>query len=54
MAETNKIDIDVLPEEIKKELIDFYEFLLQKHAACKAKNKKAFFDSVKMHSFKLI
>jgi len=53
MAETKKIDIDILTEEIQKELIDFYEFLIKKYATKKVKDKKSFFESVKLHSFKL-
>ena len=34
------LKIDVLPEEGKKELIDFYEFLLRKYGISVSKRKK--------------
>ncbi len=37
----DKIDLTLLPEDARKELIDFYEFLLEKYGA---RNKK---DSLK-------
>ncbi len=33
------INLDELPEEVRKELLDFYEFLLQKYKKRKAKKK---------------
>ncbi len=33
------INLDELPEEARKELLDFYEFLLQKYKKRKAKKK---------------
>jgi hypothetical protein len=53
MAKTKKLDIDILPEGLRKELLDFYEFLVQKHSVKKKRAKNAFFESVKLHSFKL-
>lgn len=59
MAQLKEIDTNALPEEVKKELLDFYEYLIAKYAKQQvnlkslARNKKAFFESVKMHSFKL-
>ena len=38
-----KIDIEILPKEAKKELIDFYEFLLKKYGfkkRCRANLEK--------------
>ena len=34
------IDLEKLPEEARKELLDFYEFLLQKYKKEKNKNEK--------------
>lgn len=53
MAQAREIDMGILPEEVKKELIDFYEYLANKYGKKKLKDKKAFFVSVKLHSFKL-
>ena len=66
MHKTRGIDIDVLPEEIKKAFLDYYEYLVHKYAMKKKvagkeepradevkKRKKLFFKSVAMHSFKL-
>ena len=54
-----KIDLEVLPEEARKEMMDFYEYLLNKYAKAKKekttmeKRKLQFFESVKEHSFVL-
>ncbi len=53
MARLEEIDMDVLPEEVKIELMDFYEYLVNKYTKKRLKDKKAFFESVKTHSFKL-
>ncbi len=59
MAQTKEINLNVLPEEIKKELLDFYEYLVTKYGKQRlerkspTKDKNAFFESVKMHSLKL-
>ena len=53
MAKIKEIDINVLPEEVKKQLLDFYEYLVNKYGKKKLKDKKEFFESVKVHSFKL-
>ncbi len=53
MAKMKEIDMDILPEEVKKHLIDFYEYLVNKYGKKKLKDKKVFFESVKVHSFKL-
>ena len=29
MSKLKEIDMDILPEEVKKELLDFYEYLAQ-------------------------
>lgn len=52
-----KIDLEVLPEEARKEIIDFYCYLLNKHGRVKKrkvtieKRKLQFFESVRKHSF---
>jgi hypothetical protein len=59
MTKLKEIDMDILPDEVKKELLDFYEYLLTKYGKKQlllkdhVKNKKAFFEAVKKHSFKL-
>lgn len=59
MARLKEIDIDILPDEVKKELIDFYEYLLtkygKKHLELKSpvKGKRVFFESVKKHAINL-
>ncbi len=53
MAKLKEIDMDILPEEVKKELMDFYEYLVNKYTKKRLKDKKAFFESVKTHLFKL-
>ena len=53
MAKVKEINMDILPEEVKKELLDFYEYLVNKYGRKKLKDRKAFFESVKAHSFKL-
>jgi hypothetical protein len=66
MHKTKEIDIDVLPEEIKKSFIDYYEYLVNKYAVKRniadreeshageiKKKKKLFFRSIAMHTFKL-
>jgi hypothetical protein len=53
MGTKEQLDLDILPEEAKKEIKDFYEFLVSKYATKKARNKKAFLETVKMYSFKL-
>lgn len=62
-TQRREINIDILPEGIKKELQDFYEFLLEKYKIeLKTdrnkkdkilKKKKLFFDSIDKLSFKL-
>lgn len=56
MLTSKQIRLDILSDEAKKELIDFYEFLILKHGKVtpvdKSK-KQAFFQAVKKHSFKL-
>lgn len=66
MHKTKEIDIDVLPEEIKRAFIDYYEYLVHKYAVKKKstgkeenhaeemkKKKKLFFKSIALHAFKL-
>jgi len=53
MSKIKEIDIDILPQKIKRELLDFYEYLVNKYAGKKLKDKKAFFESRKTHLFKL-
>ena len=59
MSRLKEIDIDILPEEVKRELLDFYEYLATKYGKKQIemksplKDRKAFFESVKMHSFRL-
>jgi len=53
MAQLREIDMGILPEEVKKELLDFYEYLANKYGKKKLKDKKTFFESVKLHLFKL-
>jgi len=59
MARLKEIDMNILPEEIKKELLDFYEYLITKYGEKQSelkvpiKDKQVFFESVKRHSIKL-
>jgi hypothetical protein len=53
MSKIKEINMDILPEEVKKQLLDFYEYLANKYGKKKLKDKKVFFESVKLHSFKL-
>ncbi|MBI4653440.1 MAG: hypothetical protein HY752_00335 [Nitrospirae bacterium] len=59
MARLKEIDIDILPKEVKKELIDFYEYLLTKYGKKNLKlkspinDKKVFFEFVKKHAITL-
>lgn len=60
MQKEKQIDVDVLPPEVKTELFDFYEYLVQKYCVVKfpkakkpLRSKKAFFASLKKHSFKM-
>ena len=47
-----KIDLELLPEEAKRELLDFYEFLVEKYVKSKKSLKKeVFFESVRKHTF---
>ena len=49
-----KIDLSLLPEEARRELIDFYEFLLEKYVKGKKNmEKESFFRTIKKHSFNL-
>lgn len=52
-----EIDMSVLPKEVKKELLDFYKYLVIKYRKKEPKQKsflkKSFFESLKKHSFKL-
>ena len=41
MAQLREIDIGILPEEVKRELLDFYEYLANKYGKKKLKDKKA-------------
>ena len=52
-----KIDLEVLPEEAKRELIDFYNFLLQKYRVKERKLKvlpRGFYSPVKITSYSRI
>jgi len=59
MARLKEIDMDVLPEEVKNELLDFYEYLITKYGKKQseikgiARDRRVFFESVKKHSVKL-
>jgi hypothetical protein len=59
MARLKEIDMNILPEEMKKELLDFYEYLITKYGEKQSelkvpiKDKRVFFKSVKRHSIKL-
>jgi len=53
MSSRNQLDLDILPEEARKEIEDFYEFLLKKYGVKRVRDKKSFFESVKSHSFNL-
>jgi hypothetical protein len=58
MQKTYDIELDVLPETAKKELLDFYEYLVVKYSKKRkdvtlASKKKAFFSSIKEHQFRL-
>jgi len=59
-----ELNLEILPEEAKKELLDFYEYLLNKYRkvqkqgivikeekAVELDKKRRFFESVKKHSF---
>ena len=54
-----EINLKILPEEARKELLDFYEYLLNKCGGAKKekptmeKRKLQFFKSIKKHSFVL-
>ncbi len=52
-----KIDLTLLPEEAKRELIDFYNFLLQKYKVKDNKLKvlpKGFYSPVKVASYSIV
>jgi len=53
MGTQQNLDLDKLPYEAKKEILDFYQFLVKKYAIKKVKDKNRFFEIVKAHSFKL-
>ncbi|MBS4033317.1 MAG: hypothetical protein KGZ85_02525 [Ignavibacterium sp.] len=66
MPKTKEIDIDLLPEDIKRSFIDYYEYLVHKYAVKKKctgkeeryseemkKKKKLFFKSIATHTFNL-
>ncbi len=39
MSSRNQLDLDILPEEARKEIEDFYEFLLKKYRVKEKKRK---------------
>ena len=52
-----KIDLSLLPEEARRELIDFYEFLLQKYRIKERKHKtlpRGFYSPVRVASYSRI
>jgi len=59
--EENQLDLDRLPEGAKRELFDFYEYLLNKYGRSEKEKfgigieerKVQFFESVKKHSLTL-
>jgi hypothetical protein len=52
--EIARIDLEVLPEEVRKELKNFYTYLLVKYGReCKELRKMLFFELVRRHSFVL-
>ena len=63
MNKTKEIDMANLPENVRRELIDFYEYLLNKYSISKTpgasgepdilKKKRLFFASIKKHSFNI-
>jgi predicted ATP-grasp superfamily ATP-dependent carboligase len=54
MQVVKEIDLLILPEEARRELLDFYEFLLKKYVIRKKDVKKgAFFSMVEKYSFTL-
>jgi len=65
MQKVREIDVDVLPKEKKRELLDFYEYLVHRYGKSKTKSKESirasavakkkalFFESADRHSFKL-
>lgn len=63
MNNTKEIDITNLPEDVKRELLDFYEFLLNKYTVSVSLNtsdkselsdkKKHFIESIEKHSYNL-
>jgi hypothetical protein len=59
MARLREIDMDIMPEEIKNELLDFYEYLITKYGKKQlelkdnVRDKRVFFESVKKHSVRL-
>ena len=59
MQKPKEIDIDILPVEVKRELLDFYEYLVNKYYKDNIRNgnlserKKSFFKLIEKYSFKL-
>jgi len=53
--QSNTINIEFLPNQVKQQLLDYYQFLLSKYAPHKEKetSKQAFFESVKRHKYSL-
>jgi len=58
MQAIKKIEVDVLPDNAKRELFDFYEYLVSKYGkspkeVSPIERKNKFLKSISRHSFKL-
>lgn len=49
--DTQDIDLSKLPDNVRQEIIDFYNFLISKYTV--KKNKDVFLESIKKHTFDL-
>ena len=49
-----EIDLDALPEEARKELMDFYEFLSKKYKIKHLKLPQGFYNPIKVESYNKI
>ncbi len=56
---SKRVNFERLPEDARKELMNFYEYLLAKHGKAQGrviasqKRRERFFESVKNHTFNL-
>jgi len=49
-----EFDLNALPEEARKELMDFYEFLLKKYTIKDLKLPQGFYNPIKVNSYNII